>query len=156
MSIRRIKIIEAEKADAIELTELCFRSKSHWDYGDKQMEDWRDELKISEKYIEENEVIKLLINNQLYGFYAYTPETKTDLKLNFFFMEPKYIGKGFGELLIKDFLKRIKESTYERVLVDSDPNSEGFYWKMGFRVIGKLESSVKDRFLPIMEIQLKS
>lgn len=154
MSLRRIKIIEAEKADASDLTGLCIRSKSYWKYGKKQMEDWKEDLTISENYIEENEVVKLIINRQLYGFYAYAPENNTDLKLNFLFIEPQYIGMGFGKMLVNDFLKRIKDSNYHRAIVDSDPNSEEFYFKQGFRVIGRLETSVKDRFLPVMEIPI--
>ena len=89
------------------------------------------------------------------GFYAYQPENETDIKLNYLFVEPKFIGKGYGTILMKDFLKRIENSNFKRVILDADPHAEKFYSGIGFRVIGKLKSSIKDRFLPIMELKIK-
>ena len=151
-----MKIVKSNQTDAKDLTELTIRSKSHWNYGEKQIEEWREELTITENYINENQIYKLLIDNLLIGFYAYHSENKTDIKLNYLFVEPKNIGKGYGKVLMSDFLQRIENSEFERVILDADPNAEKFYSKFGFRVIGKLKSSIKDRFLPIMELKLKS
>ena len=150
-----MNIEKTTRKDAKDLTELTIRSKSHWNYGEKQIEEWRDELTITEKYIDENQVYKLVIENSLIGFYAYQPENKTDIKLNYLFVEPKFIGKGYGKSLMMDFLSRIENSEFERVVLDADPNAEKFYSGLGFRVIGKLKSSIKDRFLPIMELEIK-
>ena len=54
-----------------------------------------------------------------------------------------------------DFLKRIENSEFKRVIIDADPHAEKFYSGLGFRVIGKLKSSIKDRYLPIMELEIK-
>ena len=67
-------------------------------------------------------------------------------------MLPEYIGKGFGNYLMLDFLNRIKENRdVKKILLDADPNAEKFYQKFGFTTIGQLETSIKNRFLPIME-----
>mgnify|MGYP000105752806 CR=1 FL=1 len=150
-----MKIEKAILTDAKDLTELTIRSKSHWNYGEKQIEKWREELTITEKYIDENQIYKLVINSLLIGFYAYQPENKTDIKLNYLFVEPKYIGKGYGKILMADFFQRIEKSEFDRVILDADPNAENFYSKLGFSVIGELKSSIKDRFLPIMEFKIK-
>lgn len=148
-------IQQAIPTDAKELTELTIRSKSYWNYGKKQIEEWRAELTITEKYIDENHIYKLEIDKLLIGFYAYHPINPTDIKLNYLFIEPKYIGKGYGQFLMTDFLRRIKKSQFERVSLDADPNAEKFYSRLGFRSIGKLKSSIKNRFLPIMELEIK-
>lgn len=150
-----MNIEKTTRKDAQDLTELTIRSKSYWNYGEKQIQAWRDELTITEQYINENQVYKLVCEGSLIGFYAYKAESETDIKLNFLFVEPKYIGKGFGKSLMIDFLNRIGHSEFKRVLVDADPNAEQFYSRLGFRVIGKLKSAIKDRFLPIMELELK-
>ncbi len=54
-----------------------------------------------------------------------------------------------------DFLLRIKKTDCEKVVVDADPNAEMFYKQIGFKVIGTLKSSIKERFLPIMEMKIK-
>ena len=151
-----MKIERATRNDAEDLTELTIRSKSYWNYGKEQIEKWKNELTITEKYIDQNKIYKLVEDNSLVGFYAYKPENETDIKLNFLFVEPRFIGKGYGKTLITDFLKRIENSEFKRVILDADPHAEKFYSRFGFRVIGKLKSSIKDRFLPIMELELKS
>jgi N-acetylglutamate synthase-like GNAT family acetyltransferase len=152
---QKTKIEKTIRTDAKDLTELTIRSKSHWNYGEKQVEKWREELTITEKYIDENQIYKLMIGTLMIGFYAYQSENITDIKLNYLFVEPKYIGKGYGKILMLDFLKRIENSEFERVILDADPNAENFYSNLGFRIIGKLKSSIKDRFLPIMELKIK-
>lgn len=96
----------------------------------------------------------MLSGNVLLGFYAFGFENSTDIKLNYLFVEPLYIGKGYGRVLLEDFMRRIKDSEYDRVILDADPNAEKFYSKYGFKVVGKLQSSIKDRYLPIMEYKL--
>ena len=150
-----MKIEKTTRNDAKDLTELTIRSKSYWNYGKEQIEKWRDELTITEKYNDENQIYKLIMNDFLIGFYAYQPKNKADIKLNYLFVEPKFIGKGYGKSLMMDFLSRIENSEFERVVLDADPNAEKFYSGLGFRVIGKLKSSIKDRFLPIMELEIK-
>ena len=55
-----MKIIRAQKNDAKHLTELTLRSKNYWNYGEQQIEEWKEELTISEDYIEENEIFQLI------------------------------------------------------------------------------------------------
>lgn len=149
-----MKIETATRKDAEALTVLTIESKSYWGYGHQQIEAWRDELTITPAYIDENFVYKLVNKETLIGFYAYNSENEETLKLNFLFIAPEYIGKGYGKLLLNDFLARIQKNKYKRILLDADPNAQKFYEHLGFKVIGKLKSSIKDRFLPIMEMKL--
>ena len=154
MGVLKIKISKVEISEANDLTELTLRSKSYWNYGEQQIEAWREELTISEKYISENQLYKLEKENQLIGFYAYHAINERDIKLNFLFVEPKYIGMGYGKLLMIDFMQRMEKSDFRRVFLDADPNAAQFYEKLGFHIIGKLKSTIKDRFLPIMEFSI--
>ncbi|HKO76105.1 MAG TPA: GNAT family N-acetyltransferase, partial [Flavobacterium sp.] len=70
------------------------------------------------------------------------------------FILPEYIGKGFGKYLMNDFLNRMKEEKFNKITLDSEPNAESFYLKFGFKKIGEFETSIKNRFMPIMEINL--
>lgn len=151
-----MKIGNANKTDAEKITELAIRSKDYWNYGAKQIEEWRDELTITSKYIDENQVYKLTATDELIGFYAFKPKNQKVVILDFMFIEPAYIGKGYGKILMTDFFKRIEKTEYEKVILDADPNAEKFYERNGFKVVGKLKSSIKDRFLPIMEMEIQS
>lgn len=67
---------------------------------------------------------------------------------------PEYIGNGLGKYLLLDFLNRIQETNIEKIILDSEPNAEGFYSKMGFVKVGEFETSIKNRFMPIMEMEV--
>ncbi len=150
-----MKIEKAIKNDTNDLTELTIRSKSHWNYSKEQIEKWRDDLTVSETYILEKEVYKLINGNDIIGYYSYFRINDLDVKLENLFIEPKFIGKGFGKLLMTDFLQRIRKIKFEKIILDADPNVEKFYEQIGFKVVGKLETSIKNRFLPIMEMTIK-
>ena len=67
---------------------------------------------------------------------------------------PEYIGNGLGKYLLLDFLNRIQETNIEKIILDSEPNAEGFYSKMGFVKVGEFETSIKKPFMPIMEMEV--
>jgi GNAT superfamily N-acetyltransferase len=48
------RIRDAEKADASVLTDISFAAKKHWNYPKEFLERWKDELTITESYIENN------------------------------------------------------------------------------------------------------
>ncbi|MFT6245465.1 MAG: hypothetical protein ACJA0U_003078 [Salibacteraceae bacterium] len=52
------------------------------------------------------------------------------------------------------FLQHIEGRGFESVELDSDPSAEIFYRSFGFKVIGQLETSIKNRFLPVMELEV--
>jgi len=149
-----LKIQKARKSDAKSLTELTFRSKDYWNYGARQIKDWQDELTILPSYVDQNQVYKLTNTDELVGFYAFYPENSSTVKLDFFFIEPTYIGRGYGKYLMTDFLGRIKSTNYNKIILEADPNAEKFYGQFGFKVIGKQESSIKDRYLPVMALMI--
>lgn len=149
-------IEKAKNTDGNELTELTLRSKSHWNYSREQIDKWKNDLTITSNYIDKKEVYKLICNEIVIGYYSYFRLNDKEIKLENLFIEPKFIGKNYGKLLMSDFVNRIIKTDFEKVILDSDPNAEKFYSKLGFRVIGKLKSSIKNRYLPIMELCLKS
>ena len=148
-------IEKARKKDARILTDLTIRSKSYWDYSAEQIMSWKDDLTITTAYIDKNEVYKLTNkHNIIIGYYSYIILNDAVIKLDNLFIDPPYIGHDYGTLLMNDFLKRIKSLKFEKVTLDADPNAEKFYHKFGFKTVGKLKSTVENRFLPIMEIKI--
>ena len=146
-----------EKANTIDheiLTEITKKSKAYWGYSEEQLVIWSNNLTITQDYIKRNDVFKLVNNNIIVGYYSYFPEEEKSMKLDNLFVLPEYIGKGFGKYLMTDFLNRMKEIKIEKITLDSEPNAEIFYSKMGFVKIGEFETSIKNRFMPIMEMNL--
>jgi GNAT superfamily N-acetyltransferase len=145
---------KANTADAEDLSVLCFASKAYWGYSQAQLNSWRDELTISAEYILKNQVYKLKIDERLIAFYSYYAQPAKTVFMDNLFVDPTFIGKGFGQILMDDFLIRIMDEGKIRVILHADPNAENFYLKRGFKTIGKKETNIEGRFLPIMELKL--
>lgn len=137
------------------LTQITKKSKAYWGYSNEQIEIWSQFLTVSKEYIETKSVFKLVDTNVIIGYYSFFYESENTIKLDNLFVLPEFIGKGFGKLLLDDFLIRIKNDYVEKVILNSEPNAEEFYSKFGFVKIGQIETSIKDRYLPIMELLIE-
>jgi N-acetylglutamate synthase-like GNAT family acetyltransferase len=149
-----MKIERANITDNEILTTITKTSKAYWGYSAEQIQKWDKNLTISQDYIRNNNTFKLVDHDLIIGYYSYLFEDEKVVKLDNLFILPEYIGKGFGKHLLLDFLNRIKETEIEKITLDSEPNAEEFYSKMGFVKIGEFETSIKNRFMPIMEMKL--
>jgi GNAT superfamily N-acetyltransferase len=150
-----MEIIKAEIADSEILTVITKKSKAYWGFSEDILKEWEHLLTITKDYIEKNKVYKLVQNDQFIGYYSYFSTDENTIKLDNIFILPEFIGKGFGKILMNDFLKNIKQLGINKITLDSEPNAEKFYLTFGFETIGQIESSIKDRYLPIMELQIE-
>lgn len=144
----------AYPSEAAVLTELTLASKNHWGYGMDQIEAWTEELTITEKYIQGNTVYKLTKGKHIIGYYSYFEYQEKEVELDNLFVLPSEIGHGYGRLLLEHFLKMITKEGVKKVRLFSEPKTEAFYQKFGFKTVGKKESSIPNRFLPIMEMNV--
>ena len=149
-----IEILKANNDDHTILTEITKKSKAYWGYSDEQMNAWNEALTIKEEYIQNNEVYKLLNNSSTVAYYSYFSIYENTVKLDNLFVLPNEIGKGYGKLLMSDFILKIKKSGKSKIILDADSNAEKFYESFGFTKIGQIETSIQNRFLPIMVLQL--
>lgn len=149
-----MEIIKAEITDNEILTTITKMSKAYWGFPEDILNEWEQLLSVTKDYIEKNKVFKLVHNNQIIGYYSYFPIDENTIKLDNIFILPEFIGKGFGKILMNDFLKNIRQLGTIKITLDAEPNAEEFYKTFGFKTIGKLESSIKDRYLPIMVLQI--
>jgi GNAT superfamily N-acetyltransferase len=152
MNDNKIEIIIAEIADNEILTTITKKSKAYWGFSEDILIEWEHLLTVSKDYIEKNSVFKLIQNNQVIGYYSFYPIDENTIKLDNMFILPEYIGKGLGKVLMNDFLKKVEQFGVNKITLDAEPNAENFYQTFGFKTIGQLESSIKDRHLPIMEL----
>lgn len=148
------EITKANTHDYRVLTDITKKSKAYWGYSDEQMRKWSNLLTITEEYIQNNKVYKLIINQSIVAYYSYFEIEKNSVRLDNLFVSPENIGKGYGKLLMNDFILKIKKSEAQRIILDADPNAQKFYESFGFVKIGEIGTSIKDRFLPIMELKL--
>ena len=73
----------------------------------------------------------------------------------YLFLFQNFIGKGFGQFLLNDFLERAKKMNIIDIILEADPNAGNFYKKFGFVTYDQRESSIDGRFLPQMKLDFK-
>lgn len=150
-----MKIEKSEKNDNLILTKITFEGKAFWGYEKEQLEKWRNDLTITQDYIENNETFKLIVDDEIIGYYSILKLENKTIKLDNLFLLPKYIGKGYGKFLMNHCIKKAKETNMEKIILDSEPNAELFYKSLGFKIYNTLKTSIENRFLPQMELNIE-
>lgn len=148
-------IVSAKTSDGNLLTELALTSKAFWGYDAELVETLRNDLTVTSKMIEERMVFKFLHNDKTAGFYMLNPPSENKIELEMLFVLPEFIGKGIGKKLVQHSFEKVKKINAISMTLLADPNAEQFYKSQGFKIISKKESSVKNRFLPVMQKDLR-
>ena len=151
-----MKIDKVSDSDTHQLTLLTMQSKAYWGYAPEQIEAWREALTITKDYLKQAEVYKLTQSNELIGYYSYKRLDEQTAKLDNLFIDPKYIRKGFGKALMLHFIAQVKTGGYKRITLESEPNAAEFYEQFGFKIVGQMETSIPNRYLPTMELELNT
>lgn len=144
MKIRKALLSEANK-----LSELALHSKATWNYSEEFILACKEDLTITEEYINNNFVYVLENDNTKIGFFSFL---RNDKALDFLYTHPRYKGKGYGKIMWKFVIEQANELGIKSFTIDSDPNAKGFYLKMGAKLIGETPSTVfKGRLLPLLK-----
>jgi len=147
--------VRSDEADA--LSALALTSKAFWGYSQEFMETCRAELTYDAHQIasENFEFTVCQLSDRVVGFYGIECSDDNQPELCALFVEPEYIGQGYGHLLIEAAKRRAGELGAECLIVQGDPNAESFYKAAGGICTGQSESgSVPGRFLPLFRIDL--
>ena len=89
------------------------------------------------------------------GFYALTGEGR-ELELHHLWVLPAWIGSGIGRLLFEHAMDRSASRGASIVEIEADPNAEGFYVRMGARLVGEnvYDMEGERRALPLLQVEL--
>ena len=145
----------AVPADAALLTAIARRSKAVWDYSAEFIEACRQELTWTENDLARPaSCARLAISARaVAGFYALAFADATECELEALYVDPPFIGKGIGRVLLNDAIVLAQERSCRAMLIQSDPHAAGFYERNGAVKIGERESgSIPGRFLPLYRL----
>lgn len=147
----------ARPAEATDLSALVLRSKAYWGYDDAFLAACADELSIRPDALADPAQVWRVAEDdgRVIGLYGLTPADTDDAEMEALFVEPEAIGTGVGRRLIEDAILAARRRHYDRIVIQGDPNAEGFYLAIGAKRAGERESgSIPGRFLPVFEIDL--
>jgi GNAT superfamily N-acetyltransferase len=149
------EIRRATPDQAETLTHIAFAAKRHWGYPERWIQIWSPLLTISPEFIETHDTYAASINEKPIGFCAVSIEEEKG-SIEHLWVLPDFIGKGIGAALFRHMLSRCKDLGVQVLEIESDPNAQGFYERMGAKVVGKHVGEVdgQPRILPVLEMVL--
>lgn len=149
-----LKIRQGVANDTATLSNIAFRSKAYWGYDADFMEACRGELTYDANHLPAT-YFGVLEDPMVIGFYALDIKTKDTMELSALFVEPEFIGRGYGKALMNHAKIQAKVFGASAIEVQADPNALAFYQAMGGIENGKRESSsIAGRLLPVLLFEL--
>jgi predicted N-acetyltransferase YhbS len=145
----------ATPEDAKALTAITFRSKASWGYPESWINQWRDELTVTPKMLNEWLSFVAELKGQIVGFWSRSAIQTDEVSPGFLFIDPDHFGKGVAMKLWHEMKSALINEGVRHFTVEADPNAVAFYEKIGGIVIGEKDSlTIKGRKLPLIKIQL--
>lgn len=130
------------------LADIAFKSEAHWGYETDYMERFRAIYKVTEDFIKYNPTYVIEEYDGIIGFYGLSRNYK-EISLEYFFIEPQSIGKGYGKLLWNHLVDTCKYLGIEQFSIVTSPQAKDFYLKLGAESLGEVESLLKKgRMIP--------
>jgi GNAT superfamily N-acetyltransferase len=93
-------------------------------------------------------------DDQIVGFFVLKAHEGSCLELDFLFVDPNHLHQGIGTLLFETAAAMARDQGMTQLMLISDPNAVEFYQRLGAVVVGEHQSSIADRRIPIMVIDL--
>jgi GNAT superfamily N-acetyltransferase len=146
--IRRAAVDEGGR-----LKEIAIASKAFWGYELDKVKEWADHGDLSPAQFCELTVFVAQAGERAIGWSSFEPRGElwwlADL-----WIEPAWIGKGVGARLFRHGARHAQREGAKRLEWEADPNSIGFYEKMGARYLRDSEQSEWGRTLTVMGVEL--
>lgn len=136
-----VVIRKARTTDAEILSALAQSAKRHWGYPEEWLREWANSLRITASQIEQNKIFVAIAVDRPIGFFMLVASSDR-LRLEHLWVTPEWIGRGVGRMLFDYAVQTARALGHCGFEIESDPNAEGFYLRMGARRISILKSTV--------------
>ncbi|HEX2946498.1 MAG TPA: GNAT family N-acetyltransferase [Clostridia bacterium] len=141
-------IRQAKADESAVLTDIAIRSEAYWGYDPDFMNSFKTTYKVTDGFINKNPTYILEEQEKILGFYGLSLD-KEETELEYLYIDPLYIGKGYGKRLWNHMVGYCKENGIDKIVLVTSPQAVGFYTKLGAWQIGEVESLVrKGRMVP--------
>jgi len=151
----RAQTRRAREEDAEELTRLARRAKASWGYPESWQREWEPVLSFSAEYITSETVFVVESEGVLIGVVAIR-EPAAGPEIDHLWVLPESQGCGVGRALLEQAIEVAKERGWVALRIESDPNAQAFYERMGASQVGEIEAPVAgvQRSLPVLRLPI--
>ncbi len=133
-------IVNASPKDTKLLASLEIRSESYWGYDSDFMDRFKKIYLITEEFILNNPTYILKDDEKIIGFYGLL--LYDEVSLEYLFIEPMYIGKGYGKMLWNHALEECKKLGIKEFTIITSPDARGFYLRLGATICNQVDSLI--------------
>ena len=137
MNIRRALSSESE-----ELTALAVRAKGVWGYSPRQLSAWATDLRISSESIAGQPTFVAVDHGRILGVVQLDSQV-LPWQVEHLWVEPSASRRGIGSALIRHVVAHAASHGQKELHVDSDPNAEQFYLRLGARKVGAIPAPIE-------------
>jgi GNAT superfamily N-acetyltransferase len=138
------------------LSELAFRSKAYWGYSPSFMAACRRELTVRAEHLPLTYVKPAFAKPagpSIAGFYTLSKPAGEHTELDFLFVEPWAIRRGYGRELLMHASDMTRELGRRSMRIQGDPHAARFYERVGAVQIGtRVSDSIPGRLLPLFAL----
>ena len=136
-----LKFKISQEKDVEELNKIAVASEGYWGHSKKMMEAFVKHYTLTPSYIKVNKVFHLEFNGEIIGFYALNI-SKGLTELEYFYLKPEYIGKGYGRKLWNHLIEFCKSNQIDYFRFVAGPEIKNYYLKMGAKIIDTVYSQL--------------
>lgn len=148
-------IRDARPEEAPALAALQRRSADVWDEYRAQLAANPDAIEPPHRAIADGRVrVAADASGRLLGFSVVLPIRDGRCELDDLFVEPEWMRRGVGRLLVADLTARAAAAGASHVDVIANPNALAFYERLGFETTG--QASTRFGEAPRMSLELRS
>lgn len=152
MHIRKALAFEYEQ-----LSKIALQSKAFWGYDEAFMRACEHELLVSQADLT-NPIYTYWVLQQddtIAGYCALKPLNDQQIELDALFVKPNFMCKGYGAALFKHVVPLLQASSYQQLIILSDPQASGFYEQMGATFHSWQSSQyIEGRKLPLYKLKI--
>jgi GNAT superfamily N-acetyltransferase len=150
-----ITLRDPKPDEAVELTDLCLRSKAVWGYDQQFMEACRRELTFTPTDLHSHNIQVAEADGRVVGVVEVVLEGE-DAELAKLFVEPTSLRAGAGRTLFQWAKATARAFGASILTIDADPGAANFYRRMGAVDDGVVPSgSISGRTLPRLVLRLR-
>jgi predicted N-acetyltransferase YhbS len=150
-------IRDATTEDARVLTDIARAAKASWGYPEAWMQEWSAILTIDAAAISAMRVRVAEGDDGVLGFYA-LQGSGPSVRLEHLWVRPGRMGQGTGRALVEHAIAAAARAGAEVIEIESDPNAEPFYRRMGAVRVGEVPAPVPGaphRTLPLLNLPVR-
>jgi GNAT superfamily N-acetyltransferase len=136
-----VNIRRARPSESTALSELAIAAKSIWGYCADQLAEWADDLRISAESIVDEPTFVAEEGGRILGVVQLCTK-KSPWAIEHLWVHPTATRRGAGSRLVRYVLSHAHHRGQRELNIDSDPQAEQFYLRLGARRLGEIAAPI--------------